>query len=431
MKVLILVLASDTEPRYLHLQEQWRRYMTSHEKVDCYFYKADPTIPDKFLFNKSEQTLYCKLEESYETISEKMKMTFSYFEPVLDNYDYIFRTNLSSFVHFDRYIRYCESLGTRTNFCSAVVGNYINSGIPFPSGAGFTLSPDLVRRFIENEYNDNDSIDDVALAFALQHWSIQIQPANRIDIYMPLHWSQANFDDESIYHVRIKGWDICKINDIEYYKTLVDKFYSKDISNCKLYTEYCVKCAEPSDINEHLPTLYKYSKKCSTIIECGVRNIVSSYAFASALYGRTNKYTMIDPYRSSQLDDFLALCLKNNINADFIHKSDIECERHMTDLLFIDTWHVYALLKRELAYWHAHVRKYIILHDTTVDEWQGETIRNGWDAHQQSAETGYPVEEITKGLWPAVTEFLAEHKEWYLKERFTNNNGLTILARIE
>jgi hypothetical protein len=39
------------------------------------------------------------------------------------------------------------------------------------------------------------------------------------------------------------------------------------------------------------------------------------------------------------------------------------------------------------------------------------------------------VEEINNGLWPAVVEFLEENPEWYLKERFTNNHGLTILAR--
>jgi len=35
-----------------------------------------------------------------------------------------------------------------------------------------------------------------------------------------------------------------------------------------------------------------------------------------------------------------------------------------------------------------------------------------------------------KGLWPAVEEFINEHPEWKIKERFTNNNGLTILERV-
>ena len=69
------------------------------------------------------------------------------------------------------------------------------------------------------------------------------------------------------------------------------------------------------------------------------------------------------------------------------------------------------------------------MHDTTVDEFNGETIRCGWDANKQSIESGFPVEEINKGLWPAIAEFVENNPEWYIKERFTNNNGLTILAR--
>jgi hypothetical protein len=30
----------------------------------------------------------------------------------------------------------------------------------------------------------------------------------------------------------------------------------------------------PSDINEHLPTLYKYATECETILETGVRGCV-------------------------------------------------------------------------------------------------------------------------------------------------------------
>jgi cephalosporin hydroxylase len=90
---------------------------------------------------------------------------------------------------------------------------------------------------------------------------------------------------------------------------------------------------------------------------------------------------------------------------------------------------VYGQLKRELDKFSKITNKYIIMHDTTVDEIYGETIRVGWDPVQQSKDSGFPIHEITKGLWSAIEEFLNNHPEWYIKERFTNNNGLTILAR--
>lgn len=64
----------------------------------------------------------------------------------------------------------------------------------------------------------------------------------------------------------------------------------------------------PSDINEHLPTLREYTLKCNSVVECGVRNIVSSFAFAVGLKGRQNTYTMVDPYKSNQIDLFSQMC---------------------------------------------------------------------------------------------------------------------------
>jgi hypothetical protein len=197
-----------------------------------------------------------------------------------------------------------------------------------------------------------------------------------------------------------------------------------------IYNKYTQKCRESSDINEHLPTLYEYARKVDHITECGVRGVVSSYAFAAGLLGKPkNRLICVDLDTNDNVRAFGGECAAEGINRVFYQQSDLDCPIEQTDLLFIDTWHIYGHLKRELARWHSHVGKYIIMHDTTVDEWQGETIRCGWNAHQQSAQTGIPVDEINRGLWPAVEEFLRAHPEWKLERRYTNNNGLTILAR--
>lgn len=197
-----------------------------------------------------------------------------------------------------------------------------------------------------------------------------------------------------------------------------------------MYAAYRNAFRTPSDINEHLPVLYAFAKQCSTIVECGVRYITSSYAFAHGLTGTpNNRFVLVDPYRSEHMDAFLTMCANEGVNAEFVHASDLQCPLVETDLLFIDTWHVYGQLKRELEYWNSHVRKYIILHDTTVDAIHGETIRMKLNAGEQSRATGIPLHEITKGLWPAVEEFLVAHPEWELEYRFTHNNGLTILRR--
>ena len=90
----------------------------------------------------------------------------------------------------------------------------------------------------------------------------------------------------------------------------------------------------------------------------------------------------------------------------WINDLDLNTDNLETDLTFIDTWHVYAQLKRELEKFSKITKKYIIMHDTVVDGVHGETIRLGWDAVQQSRQTGFPVEEINRGLVPAVKDFL-------------------------
>ncbi len=199
-------------------------------------------------------------------------------------------------------------------------------------------------------------------------------------------------------------------------------------SNIRL--KYIESCRTSSDINEHLPTLARYASECSHVTECGVRNGVSSYAFAAALVGRpSTKLVQVDPTSYPNVVAFGGESAAEGLEVVFHNQNDLECPMEPTDLLFIDTWHVYGQLKRELARWHSVVAKYIILHDTTIDALKGETIRVGWNAEYQSRTTGIPVAEIRKGVWPAVEEFLAQHPEWTLRERYTNNNGLTVLQR--
>lgn len=199
----------------------------------------------------------------------------------------------------------------------------------------------------------------------------------------------------------------------------------------ELEVGYRLRCRVPSDIWEHLPTLRKYAEGCLHITECGVRGAVSSYAFGSALQKKEgNRMILVDLDGNEDVTTFLKHAQEEGVDAVFYKESDLDCPIEQTDLLFIDTWHIYGHLKRELARWNPFVKKYILMHDTEVDGVRGETLRVGWNAEQQSRDTGIPVEEICKGLQPAIDEFLAEHPEWKIKEVFRNNNGLTVLERI-
>lgn len=192
-------------------------------------------------------------------------------------------------------------------------------------------------------------------------------------------------------------------------------------------------CKAPSDINEHLPTLYKYATKCESVIELGVRGCVASWAFTYGLLNNNKpvRRLLMNDIVECNINDLLSKTrgLDIELNYEWINDLDMNVSEDV-DLTFIDTWHIYGQLKRELNKYSKVTKKYIIMHDTSVDEICGETIRSGWNAEEQSRESGFPVEEIIKGLGPAIDEFLADNKEWILKEKFTNNNGLTILERM-
>lgn len=192
---------------------------------------------------------------------------------------------------------------------------------------------------------------------------------------------------------------------------------------------------EPSDINEHLPTLRAIANECSSVAEFGVRGIVSTYAFMLGLAentdeGHPQKTLFCVDIEDIDMSGMIELGKKVNVDVAFKKCDSVKVIIPEVDLLFIDTWHVYEHLKRELAAHHAKVRKYIVMHDTFVDGRDGESIRLGMDYKYQAEMSGYPIEGICKGLRPAISEFLEEHREWKMVADYQNCNGLTILARV-
>jgi predicted O-methyltransferase YrrM/GR25 family glycosyltransferase involved in LPS biosynthesis len=220
------------------------------------------------------------------------------------------------------------------------------------------------------------------------------------------------------------------------YRIFIKKINVTMFANQYLENKYNFLCATSSDINEHLPTLYKYASYCDSVLELGVRGCVSSWAFLKALKDNNNrkdsKSLFLNDIEECNIQDLLNVSKDLNITSEFewINDLDLDFKDRKFDLTFIDTWHIYGQLKRELSKFSLITKKYIILHDTTVDAEKGETIRLQLDSKKQSLESGYPIEEIECGLQKAINEFLFVNRDWRQKEVFENNNGLTVLERI-
>lgn len=180
----------------------------------------------------------------------------------------------------------------------------------------------------------------------------------------------------------------------------------------------------PSDINEHIPVIIKYGSECETITEMGVRGIFSTWGWLACAPKKLTCYDIHDPSKwGGDIQSVYDTAEAYNLNFEFKIADVLKIEIEETDLLFIDTWHAYDQLKQELKLHSNKVKKYICFHDTTsyefVDENKGH--ENTWEGLSSG-----------KGIWPAIEEFLDENKtQWILKERFTNNNGFTIIERIK
>jgi hypothetical protein len=208
--------------------------------------------------------------------------------------------------------------------------------------------------------------------------------------------------------------------------------------------KYDVLCETPSDINEHLPTLAQYASECSVVAEMGVSTIRSTWAFLKGLCEKPGPKELFCVDIEDIFMGFVShQASEAGVKLTFLKENSAKVKfGKNVDLLFIDTWHVYGHLKRELEHHHENVTKYIILHDTEGDALLGETVRFWCDFSQKGASKdlkmyvkqmadkfGYSDDEVARGLQPAIDEFLKTHAEWEIHKVFTNNNGLIILKR--
>lgn len=176
----------------------------------------------------------------------------------------------------------------------------------------------------------------------------------------------------------------------------------------------------PSDINEHLPTLYRYGRKCSHITEFGIRGGASTYAFMEA---KPEKVIGYDILWWEEMRDLLKYSVgKTDLQFKITSTIKPGLQIQQTDLLFIDTLHTYNQLKQELEQHHNKVNKYIILHDVVTFGLKDEDLYG-------HADTKNLKKEKKQGLMPAVLDFILENDEWNLEEYYYNNNGLLILEK--
>jgi hypothetical protein len=187
----------------------------------------------------------------------------------------------------------------------------------------------------------------------------------------------------------------------------------------------------PGDIHEHLKHLRRLSSECDSVLELGVRGMVSTYGILAGLdksKASNKRYIGVDLFFPpiATLSKLEKNARKSNISFLFILKDDAFLDPIEVDMLFIDTLHTYAQLTFELEKFSPFVKKYITMHDTDAP----------WGFEDEPAPYGndkshYPswVDRDKRGLLAAADDFLVRHPEWELAERYTNCHGFTVFKR--
>jgi hypothetical protein len=205
------------------------------------------------------------------------------------------------------------------------------------------------------------------------------------------------------------------------------------MSTEELNETYKYHCLNPSDINALLPTLEKYSRECSSILEIGVRSMVSTWAFLHGLANNNKSdpkiYTGLDLELPppQQIELAKRLCDSNNIQFNFCKANDIYVSiKSPVDMVFIDSLHTYNHLTFELEKFCPYASKYICFHDMD-DPWG---FRDEYYGGNYTEYPRYFTADLNKhGLLKALQDFLARHKEWELVEHLTYSHGFAAIRR--
>jgi hypothetical protein len=185
MKILMLVISSDTSPVNAHHRDVWRTYMHSHPDVECVFIQFDPIT---FVPRRTQDTLLLRGIERYGTIFKKTVDSMHYFMS-RRLYDYVVRTNLSSVWDFRNLVTHLKS-APRERYYAGQIGTHPSTGLQFASGAGFIMSADVARTLLVHQETGRylKEYDDVAVASVLSTCGIFPVSLPRVDFESLAHY---------------------------------------------------------------------------------------------------------------------------------------------------------------------------------------------------------------------------------------------------
>lgn len=168
--------------------------------------------------------LFVKCGEGYPNTGLKTVLAFEYALLHYPKVDYVFRTNLSSYVRLDKITEITKQFANSRVYAGRI-GNH--GGIPFASGCGYFISWDLMQLLVAYKTTlDYSYMDDVCFGKFLTNRGIPIMPMRRFDITSVEQMRGLPREDlEQYFHFRCKQ-ENDRTKDVEIMNTLHSFFHT-------------------------------------------------------------------------------------------------------------------------------------------------------------------------------------------------------------
>lgn len=191
MKILILVLSCLDEPYYSLMKKQQETWdSVENENIKTIYYYGNGGGFKKVNKNSYEYGAECS--DSYKMMHWKFYLLLK--DIINTDWDYIFRTNSSSYVDKENLLKFAQNLPSENCYCGISAGYYA-------SGSGIYMSRDIVNTLINSDYSsDEQNYEDMYIGDILKSNNIGVTPgAKRTDL------DNNDYGDLETYHFRCKS----------------------------------------------------------------------------------------------------------------------------------------------------------------------------------------------------------------------------------
>lgn len=205
MKCLIIIPTTEHKIfKNIETQGQrptWVRELNKHPDINILYYKSNSAYKETHI---SQDYILCPGNES-KNILKKTLLAFNFIYKSFD-FDFLFRTNISSYIHKEQFLKTLNQLPTSAHY-SGVFGKHYGyprkKGHTFCSGSGYFLSKDVFEICVEKRRDiQKDLPDDVAIGQLISQEKIQRLPQPRFDLSENIAYPQNI--DKNHFHFRCK-----------------------------------------------------------------------------------------------------------------------------------------------------------------------------------------------------------------------------------